>query len=398
MSKRKNYYEILNIDSSASSSDIKKAYHKLALQYHPDKNPNNPEALEKFKEIGEAYAILSDEQKRKTYDMTGGTEDDDYFGMGEGIDPFHVFNSIFQNHMNQFMNMHYEKNVDLNHLFTKIGGTNIPFGASFPNVKIQVHTVPLSTSSFTKDDLMFIQKEYGEGDDWEEDEDDFPQGIPNLFSNIFKRGQRKKEKKEKKQKESKQIEREIVWREKPEEIRFHVKVSLKDILEESTKTIQYERMRKKNQEYVLRKRKIEIPIYGKEILLEGDGHEEPDCKERGDVFIQIEMKPETNFRRIHDYDLCTVLPIPMVIPDISYHNITLPNEEEVYFSIDKVERMKENIGKIIGKGIPYMDEEGRKQRGDLYIYLKNEEMEIIIEKGEKKYEKWKSVCFFDILD
>jgi DnaJ-class molecular chaperone len=394
MSKRKNYYEILNLESSASSSDIKKAYHKLALQYHPDKNPNNPEALEKFKEISEAYTILSDEQKRKTYDMTGGTEDDDFFGMGEGIDPFHVFNSIFQNHMNQFMNMHYEKNVDLNHLFGQIGGTNIPFGASFPNVKIQVHTIPIATSNLSQDDLMFIQKEYGEGEDWEEDEDDFPRGVPSFFSNIFKRGKKKKEKK------SKQIEKEkeIILREKPEEIRFHVKVSLKDILQESMKTIQYERMRKKNHEYTLRKRKIEIPIYGKEILLEGDGHEEPNCKEKGDVFIQIEMKPEPHFRRIHDYDLCTILEIPNIIPDISYHKITLPNEEEIYFSIDKIERIKENIGKVIGKGIPYMDEEGKKQRGDLYIYLKNREMEINIEKGEKEYLKWNSVCLFEILE
>ncbi len=398
MSKRKNYYEILNLESTASSSDIKKAYHKLALQYHPDKNPNNPEALEKFKEIGEAYAVLSDEQKRRTYDMTGGTEDDDFFGMGENIDPFHIFNSIFQNHVNQFMNMHYEKNVDLNHLFGKIGGANIPFGASFPNVKIQVHTIPISTSNLSEDDLMFIQKEYGEGEDWEEDEDDFPRGIPSFFSNILKRGKKKKEKREKK---SKQIEKEkeIIVREKPEEIRFHVKVSLKDILQESTKTIQYERMRKKNHEYILRKRKIEIPIYGKEILLEGDGHEEPDCKEKGDVFIQIEMKPEPNFRRIHDYDLCTIYPFYISQNNISYHSIILPNEEEIYFYIDKMERMNEVIGKVIGKGIPYMDEEGVKKRGDLYIYLKIEDIGMENEKMEnKEYAKWNSVSVFDILD
>ena len=64
----KNYYDILGITKTASSDEIKKAYRKLAMQYHPDKNKNNPEAEKKFKEINEAYHILSDTSKRKQYD------------------------------------------------------------------------------------------------------------------------------------------------------------------------------------------------------------------------------------------------------------------------------------------------------------------------------------------
>ena len=63
MSKR-DYYEILGINKSSSSEDIKKAYRKVAIKYHPDKNPDNKEAEEKFKEAAEAYEVLSNPEKK----------------------------------------------------------------------------------------------------------------------------------------------------------------------------------------------------------------------------------------------------------------------------------------------------------------------------------------------
>ena len=70
MSKR-DYYEVLGVDKNADEATLKKAYRKLALQYHPDKNPGNKEAEEKFKEAAEAYGVLSDPEKRKVYDQFG---------------------------------------------------------------------------------------------------------------------------------------------------------------------------------------------------------------------------------------------------------------------------------------------------------------------------------------
>lgn len=67
----KDFYETLGIEKNASADDIKKAYRKLALKYHPDRNPGNKEAEEKFKEISAAYEVLSDEKKRKQYDQLG---------------------------------------------------------------------------------------------------------------------------------------------------------------------------------------------------------------------------------------------------------------------------------------------------------------------------------------
>jgi curved DNA-binding protein len=65
------YYKILGVDKKASTEEIKKAYRKLALKYHPDRNPNNKAAEEKFKKISEAYAVLSDAEKRQQYDNFG---------------------------------------------------------------------------------------------------------------------------------------------------------------------------------------------------------------------------------------------------------------------------------------------------------------------------------------
>ena len=71
MSSKRDYYEVLGVDKNATDKEIKSAYRKKAIQYHPDKNPGDKEAEEKFKEAAEAYEVLSDPNKRTRYDQFG---------------------------------------------------------------------------------------------------------------------------------------------------------------------------------------------------------------------------------------------------------------------------------------------------------------------------------------
>ena len=94
----KNYYAVLGVEKSASTEQIKKAYRKLAVKYHPDKNPGDRQAEERFKEITEAYAVLSDAEKRRQYDQFGET----------GFHQRYSQEDIF-------------RNVDLNDIFREFG-------------------------------------------------------------------------------------------------------------------------------------------------------------------------------------------------------------------------------------------------------------------------------------
>jgi DnaJ-class molecular chaperone len=71
MAQKRDYYEVLGVDRKADDDTIKKAYRKLALENHPDRNPGNAEAEKRFKDAAEAYAVLSDAQKRQRYDQFG---------------------------------------------------------------------------------------------------------------------------------------------------------------------------------------------------------------------------------------------------------------------------------------------------------------------------------------
>ena len=84
MADKRDYYEVLGVNKGATDDEIKKAYRKLARKYHPDLNKDNPEAAEKFKEIGEAYEILSDKDKRARYDQFGFAGVDPNYGAGQG--------------------------------------------------------------------------------------------------------------------------------------------------------------------------------------------------------------------------------------------------------------------------------------------------------------------------
>ncbi|MCG6917850.1 MAG: molecular chaperone DnaJ [Deltaproteobacteria bacterium] len=95
---KRDYYEVLGVDARASQDEIKKAYRQLALKFHPDRNPGDKEAEEKFKEAAEAYEVLRDSQKREIYDQFGhaGLEGTGFTGFGGFEDIFSAFGDIFE--------------------------------------------------------------------------------------------------------------------------------------------------------------------------------------------------------------------------------------------------------------------------------------------------------------
>jgi len=99
MASKRDYYEVLGVSKSASADEIKKAYRKLAIQYHPDKNPDNPAAEDKFKEAAEAYEILSNPEKKQRFDQYGhqaGNAGGGYGGGGMNMDDiFSQFGDVF---------------------------------------------------------------------------------------------------------------------------------------------------------------------------------------------------------------------------------------------------------------------------------------------------------------
>lgn len=129
----KDYYRILGVDKNSSSNDIKKAYRKLAKKYHPDLNPNDEKAQEKFKEINEAYEVLGDEEKRKKYDTFGSNYS---FTGGQNFDPSqygYTYTTGGDGDFSEFFNMFFggsttgqSKGFNINDLFGGRSNTRGP--------------------------------------------------------------------------------------------------------------------------------------------------------------------------------------------------------------------------------------------------------------------------------
>jgi len=360
----KDYYNILNIDKNASDEDIKKAYKKLALQYHPDKNQGNEDACEKFKEIGEAYGVLSNKDKKSQYDMMGSV--DDTFG---GVDdPFAVFNDIFRSHINNFMNMKYENDINLGNIFSNMSGMSeksFPFG----NVHVRVHTFtddlynaqyhdkinsPYNDTRRVDDDKDFE-------DDSEEDNRFIKPNLSNIFNNLFNKGNKIHSE------EKTKIKTKVIYN-KPDSIIYNITVSFSDIYNMKKKKITIMRKRKKNGIYIEKKKKLEIPIYGREILLECEGHELKNYKDKGDIIINIFNKNDDNFKRVNEYDMVTSKEITIndLYSDLLYYDLILPHGEILKIKCEKMLLDQHLIQKISGKGLPYEDN-GKLKEGNLYI-------------------------------
>ena len=115
-----NYYDVLGVSKSASDEEIKKAYRKIAMKYHPDRNPGNKEAEAKFKEASEAYEVLSNPEKKKNYDTYGSADGPSASGFG-GFNGFNGFNG-FSGFTSSFGDMNFD-----------FGGFESPYSGQYSN-------------------------------------------------------------------------------------------------------------------------------------------------------------------------------------------------------------------------------------------------------------------------
>ena len=283
MEKKVDYYEILGINRNASEDDIKKAYKKLAIINHPDKNPDNQEEAEKkFKEIAGAYAILSDPIKRRNYDM--GIPD----VFSGNFDPFSVFNSFFKNQdMDSFINNFFA------------GQNNDAFAGAFddilggPEIKFTIHTFTQMPGMEKMGDINFF---------------DIGKKITENFKNNMRtsvdnrRDDDMVRKVEKLEKINEKLSNRIdllksykLKKTKFENIEKKISVSVEDILEGRPKKIRFMRYEKlgKNEDYsekeIKYKFNLDVDIQKSVYIFEGEGHKHYSYEKPGDLIIRVNI-------------------------------------------------------------------------------------------------------------
>ena len=319
----KDYYEILDVSKYCTQEEIKKAYKKMALKFHPDKNGDNEESKNKFQDISEAYSILNDDIKRKNYDMFGSDEGGFHFE-SNGEDPFAMFNSIFKDHLNNFKNfeMNYENTFDIGNVINQLsggGGLANLFSQSVPNVHVKVHS-------------------FGQNND--------------ILKNLF-------------QQKNNEIDETIeeTIDETIEDIQISVDVSMKDIYEKKIEKISYTKDKKKKNKIIQKKVNCEVPLYSNEIILKGNGNET--FYGKGNVVIDFHCE-RSDFIRVNNFDVFYEKKLEL---KEYYKNkscsIYLPNNEKIF-----LKDLKGNsLYKIKNKGIPYQEDD-EWIYGDLYVNIK----------------------------
>ena len=337
MSQSISYYETLDITNDATTDDIKKAYKKKALQWHPDRNKGSQEAEDKFKEVSLAYQILSDPVKRKTYDLTGSLEDTT-FDFNGSMD---IFNEIFQSQMTSLFGQNNIPSMD-----DLLSAKDKFMSDDKGGIKFAVHTFTSMNGFPTTDEFTSC-------------DDDFINNLKRTTqNNPVSRTPRIK------------VKKKVLLKKAPDLV-YNIHVKLEDIYALKEKYIKIERYRKGKGKEV---KKIKIPYYGRVMKLENEGNQLSGYVETGDLIINLFDKTHHLYERINEGDL------------IVYHTITLYDiyngfTFELTHLNNKTLYIKNTPGQMIsltqfkqvikGKGLPYPDEEtGDIVYGDLYIQYK----------------------------
>lgn len=386
MSTKCNYYEVLEVSKDATEDEIKKAYKKLAFKYHPDKNPGEAreEAEAKFKEVAEAYATLGDAGKRRSYDL--GFGESEFGGMGEGFNPFDIFQEMFAGMggggggAQTFV---FEKEVNLEEM---LGGMGFQGFHGMPGgVKFTVHTVPMGgpmgpmgPGGITVDRLREYMEECGV--DVEEEMENARSfgglaGIQELLGQIhgiksqyFGGSSSESEKKKKKSSSKKKLENKKktstpTLGQKPEPLIFDVYVDMKDVYARAKKRATYHVYRKAMGRE--KKKAVDLPLDAREVVLEGEGHEVEGYEGRGDVIFRINTREDPTFTRIGEGPHVVTHVAYGFEEETGYVKIVLPHGKVLKCEIKREEFQRVPFaGCVRGCGLPTDT-----SAGDLYIWF-----------------------------
>lgn len=362
-----NYYDVLGVNKKASLQEIKKAYHKLAIKYHPDKSEGNPDT---FKKISEAYSILSDEDKRHHYDTTGISD----FFIENPMDLFEqlmkdfkpdIFSNfsddlsksfksgnvtvktfLYEPNINDDLNDKIKKAVpDIMNTFSNVLSGN-EHNVDNPNKVNLVKNLMQTTSS------LFMNND--------DSSDDSFTDLNNEFNNINQIDETNN---------NSLIKEEIlsnnIMKLKPNDLVIKKKISLEYFYKEINKKYKFRRFDVIDDEESKVDEIITIPLYYNQILkFKGKGHNRKNYKERGDLIFEPELIENEKFK-VKDYHLIYTQDISISDLYINFdYDILLPNNETLNIKCNELYKLENLVERKKNLGLPIPNQD---TRGDLYI-------------------------------
>lgn len=337
MAEKRDYYEVLGVEKNATDQDLKRAYRKLAKQYHPDANPGDKEAEEKFKEASEAYAVLSDQEKRAQYDQFGHAAFEGGAGGAGGFGSFD-FSDIFSSFGDIF------GGGGFGDIF---GGGSRRRGGPQPGHDVQTRLeITFEEAAFgcKKNVDLWVYDHCPECDGNGAKKGTKPETCPTCHGSGQQRVQ--------------------------QQTMFGTMASVRTcstcggtgqyIREKCEKCTGTGRIK------VRKTYEINIPAgidAGQSIRMSGKGEPGSQGGPNGDLYITVMVRPDSRFTR-EGYDLYCSIPISFVQAALG-DTLTIPTlDGQVQYDISAGTQTGTRF-RLRGKGVPYLHREG--QRGDLYV-------------------------------
>ena len=365
------YYEILEIDKNASLKDIKSSYKRLAIKYHPDKNKNDINCCEKFKQISEAYQVLSNETKRRNYD-NGIKIDTIKFD-----NPTELFKNFFKDIPWEYIDL--ANSFLLQFLESPECELTLKIIENMPQkdkiIKVLEFILIDITDEYTKEVIQkYLDRLKDNNTNSKNKDDNYLNKSSNFIDNINNIFNLSLSIKQNDSRDNKEYISTDVLNNSNYDIEFNINLKLEDIYNKVEKTIEIKRISYQNELdkitdndnlYYYETKKLKFKSHYRPILtFKQEGNQLPNKIERGDIILNIEHKSHPHFNIINDYDL--IINKKISIYEAYYGTkFTIPyfNNRKLSITTD-IKIYQNHRQKIKGLGLPIPQSD---RYGDLYI-------------------------------